>query len=202
MEFGDKIYVIDQRSEFRASISALIHSMGLHPEIFDSATEFRRLRPRTGVVLAHHGSLGNDAPLLSDIMPKGLFYPVILYDDDPDIETLVSSVLDGALGYLRWPITTDSLSEAIKLLRASAVEHIRQQRRRLECREKLELLSKRERAVLGCLMQDCSNKETALRLGISYRTVEIHRASILRKLEAPSIAAAARIAIHGELHEE
>lgn len=56
--------------------------------------------------------------------------------------------------------------------------------------------------MLACLMQNCSNKETGLRLGISFRTVEIHRANILKKLEAPTIAAVTRIAVYAEFEVE
>ncbi|MFC4254875.1 hypothetical protein GRI97_05525 [Altererythrobacter xixiisoli] len=203
MASGAQIHIIDEDFRRRAEIANRAKSQAFHAEIYESCAEFVRYAPKTGVVLAHDDpEVLDGADLVSAIMGDGRHLPVALYSVDPTPDMIVKAMLAGALSYLRWPFTDDAFAKTFARFTTEGVARMKRESRYAEARKLVERLTDRERAVLMEILHSNSNKEAGQKLGISYRTVEIHRANLMRKLNARSTPEAVRIAIYGGLDED
>ena len=125
--------------------------------------------------------------------------PVVFYSMERHIEQVIRAMILGAVDYLEWPIA----SHKINTLEAGVVERAklrsREMKNRFDANQLVSKLSPRERETLTLLTKGSSNKAIAEKLDISPRTVEIHRASAFRKLNAESTADAVRIGVYAGL---
>jgi two-component system response regulator FixJ len=124
-----------------------------------------------------------------------------MYSDAPSPEKIVKAMIDGVLDYLQWPFDPVLLDRAVERLQVEGERRAEQDRRQLQARSLVEELSPREREVLISIVQGRANKETARELGISARTVEIHRGNMMRKLRAKSTSDAVRMALYAGLDQ-
>jgi FixJ family two-component response regulator len=108
----------------------------------------------------------------------------------------------GAWDYLKWPFEAHLLDSSLRTLVAVGDRLIGEHRRRRDAREKVQSLTARETDVLKLLVQGCANKNIAMELEISPRTVEIHRGNMMRKLQAQTTSDAVRIALYAGLDAE
>lgn len=191
------IHVLDRDIRRRASVSRLILGFGQHVELYDGLNELSSRPPSSGILL-----LCDDGPepVLSravEIIASGEGHvPVAVYSSDVRPERIVSAMLSGALDYLSWPFDPQVFKHSIERLgRADEILAVRQ-RNAMTARRVVETLSPREREVLRGLVNGASNKEIAVALAISPRTVEIHRAKMMRKLNASTTADAVRIGLY------
>ncbi len=120
--------------------------------------------------------------------------PCVIVTGHADIHSAVAAMRRGAIDYIAKPVDEDRLFAAL----ATARHRLKQAQRRAATMRRvnaaLNMLSTREREVLEGLTRGWSNKEIARRLSISARTVEIHRANLMDKLDANSLSQALRIA--------
>ena len=105
----------------------------------------------------------------------------------------------GAMDFLGWPCPPSDLTDMVTRLNQVAVRIGPRERNRAKARRLVNLLSRREKDVLNGLVSGASNKEMARQLGISPRTVEIHRAAMMSRLNAQSAADAVRIGLYAGL---
>ena len=124
-----------------------------------------------------------------------------MYSDEPSPEKIVNAMLEGALDYLQFPFEPKLLDTAVARLSSEGERRAEQDRRRAHAKAAVEELSARELEVLASMVQGNSNKEIAQELGISPRTVEIHRGNMMRKLRARSTSDAIRLAVYAGLDE-
>ena len=195
-----QVHVIDPDAARRAEISRRILQSGQHVEIYENPQEYLSWRARSGYVLAFEGR--NFRPLESlkagGELPNSSL-PVAMYSDEPDVERVIEALLSGAVGYLTWPLDTDEFEAALRDV-AQRAEVRRQKTEKIERAQTLvATLSSRETEVLSCLTNGLSNKEIARNLGISPRTVEIHRANMFTKIDASSTADAVRTGVYAGL---
>jgi FixJ family two-component response regulator len=115
---------------------------------------------------------------------------------------VVSAMLSGALDYLEWPFDLSRLDLAFRRMDAEGELLQGRTHRRFAATIKVRKLTRRERDVLIHLARGLANKQIADTLRISYRTVEIHRANLMHKLNAQTAADAARIALYAGLDED
>ncbi len=192
------ISLIDEDFRRRATISHCLSAGQVHVEPLENPAELIRRWPRSGMILAHDD--GDTLPaLLAHVTRSGEWLPVIAYAQAPAPQVVVDAVLDGAIGYLAWPFAQGELDAAI-----AAAEH-RSQRfgkaalRQAVARSRVDRLTRREREVLNGVASGLSNRLIGERLAISPRTVEIHRANMLTKMEVSHTSEAIRIAIEASL---
>ena len=121
--------------------------------------------------------------------------PIIAFAESPSTSNVVEAMLAGAFGYLEWPFNYQQLNVTLKRLSTEDDQRLR----RAHARSQVKTLSHREKEVLSAAIGGMSNKQIGLALGISHRTVEIHRANIKSKLNAETIAEAVGIGIHAGL---
>lgn len=197
------IHVIDPDFRRRASISRELIRLDLHPEIYESVFEFGTQVPKSGMILASDDAARSELPELIEMLDAtGRRLPVAMYSNEPSPEKIVQAMLNGALDYLQWPFQPELLHTAVDRLHAEGKRRAEQDRRRAHSRALVEALSPRELEVLSLVVLGNANKEIAEELGISPRTVEIHRSNMMRKLNARSTSDAVRVALYAGIDEE
>ena len=182
-----KVYLIDSDIGQRARLARIIFSSGYHVEIFSSLDEFLEYSIGEGAVFIndsiHHKGIYGVMDLFSKARVK---IPVVAYRENPSIKHVISALRARVANFLPIEIFEAGLQE---VLEAAVVESNLHQERRSqleEIRERLLGLTRRERQVIDMISDGLSNKEIGRELGISPRTVEIHRMKMLAKMAARS----------------
>jgi FixJ family two-component response regulator len=129
----------------------------------------------------------------------GIWLPIIAFAESPVAAQIARAVLDGAIGYIAWPFDDGELAETIMtaLERSQILGETRV--REAVARNQIEALTRREREVLSGVASGLSNRKIGQKLGISPRTVEIHRSKMLHKMGVHHTSEAIRIAIEASL---
>lgn len=126
-------------------------------------------------------------------------WPWIAYSEGPAVNRIVKAMRAGAAGYLEWPFDLGTLKTELAHLECHAVFRPSGRRVREQARARLAGLTRRELEVLGGVSSGLSGREIGERLGISARTVEIHRSNFKRKLGMRSLSEVLRLAFEAEL---
>lgn len=183
----------------RATFANLCTSIGHHCELYDDLSELTVFPPRHGlIVLQDTPNLGGLSAAIDQLESLGIWLPVIAIGRDPAPSAIVEAIKSGALDYLASPIEEGRLERCISRTAAEAKRISNLRRGRVEAKEQLKKLSSREAEVLELLTEGLSNKLMARELGISPRTVEIHRANMMSKLGASHTAGAVRIRLQAD----
>lgn len=194
------VHIVDQDAGRRAQLASQLYASKIHAEIYESIEEFIDCALTRGVVLIsdepHQADLGSAIEAMQ--MEIG-YLPVALYSPSPNPREIIEAMSWGVLDYLQWPCSTADLICAVRRLVDAGERMGRRERRYAKAQKLIRLLSGREMDVLKCLVSGASNNEIASRLGISPRTVEVHRANMMRRLNARSVADAVRIGLYAGL---
>lgn len=193
------IYVVDDDAAIRRSLSFLLKTSGYAVQLFEGGMPF--LKAAAGldpgcVLLDVRMSDIDGFAAYRELRARGIMLPVVIMTGHGDIDMAVTAMKAGVSDFIEKPFEKAALlacvESARKLSQAQRGACIRAQ----EARARLNALTDRERDVLGGLVEGLPNKTIAHDLGISPRTVEIHRANLMQKLEVKSLAEALRIAFH------
>lgn len=191
------VFIIDDDRGVRNSIRELVLSVGLAAETFDSARAyldaFDAERPGCLVLdvrMAHMSGLALQARL-AELRAR---IPIVFVSGHADVAMAVGAIKRGAVDFVTKPYQEQQLLDAINdaLARDAAQRTPRGDGHRDAMGQHIDALTPREREIMDMALEGLSSKAIALRLGISYRTVELHRSRLLEKLDAASIAALAR----------
>lgn len=192
----ETIHVIDDNITRRASITRTILSIGYHAELYDGLAEFSSRPPVSGIIMAYDRGTGSIVPDVLDTMSRSRRHaPVAVYSCSIKIERIVEVMLAGAIDYLSWPLTSEDLRRSLSNIGRINEVALERRRREASARALVDRLSPREHSVLAALIDGASTKDMAAMFGLSLRTVEVHRASMMKKLGARSAAEAARIGL-------
>lgn len=184
------VYLIDDESDVTRSLSFLLESIHIPSRSFTSAVDFLDTfdygaGPCCIVLDLRMPGIGG-LELMQKLKNLGYDVPVILLSAHGDIPAAVRAMQLGAVDFLQKPFNPqqflDSVNRAIEL----ATEKFAQRTERADNEKRLQKLSPREREVFDLLLQGSASKEIAKTLQISYKTVDVHRASLLRKLDVAS----------------
>lgn len=191
------VFIVDDDDAVRDGLGFLLETAGYRVQSFSSAEGYlQTLDP------AHPGCLLLDlrlpgmqgAQLQAELNHRGAGIPIIFLSAHGDIPTTVRTIQAGALDFLTKPIEGGKLLERV----ARAMEVDKEQRcQEEELRAKQQVfarLSERERDVLALAINGVPNKEIARTLGISHRTVEVHRSRILLKTNTATVLELAALA--------
>lgn len=191
------VYVVDDDAAVCDGITALLESMGMKVKTFNSANDFLQIkRPdMPGCLLLDvrlPGMSGLDFQL--KLTSLGIHIPVVFMTGHADVPMGVRAMKAGAIEFLCKPFRDQDLLDAV----TAAIEHNRAQRKADQSLSKLQssfdLLTPREREVMAHVVSGLMNKQIAAKLGISDITVKVHRASVIRKMGAKSLAELVRMA--------
>jgi FixJ family two-component response regulator len=188
---SETIFLIDDDLSVREGLAGLIESVGLPMQAFASALEFLSVNPTEaeGCLILDIEMPGmNGLDLQRRMNSSGIFLPVIFLTGHGDIPMTVEAMKAGAVHFLTKPVREDALMNAI----SQALESDRRARSgRAEIRklrECFDLLAPRERQVMRLVVSGRLNKQIAHELGVSERTIKLHRSQIMRKMCAESLA--------------
>ena len=185
------IYVVEDDPPVLRSVSMLLRSHGFSVEPCDSAARFlERFDPeRRACLLLDLRMPGmSGVELHQRLVAEGSRLPVIILTGHGDVPAAVRAMKMGAIDFIEKPAKENHLLAAIEEARAVLTNRPRRTVPREVVAERLARLTAREREVLDHLVLGRLNKEIAVALGISQRTVEIHRSRIREKMEARGIS--------------
>lgn len=188
---SETIFLIDDDLSVREGVGELIESVGLPVKTFASALEFLSLDPAQTegcLILDVEMPEMTGLELQRRMNSAGIFLPIIFLTGHGDIPMTVEAMKAGAAHFLTKPVREDALMNAV----GQALENDRRSRSdRAEIqklRERFDLLAPRERQVMRLVVSGWLNKQIAYELGISERTIKLHRSQIMRKMCAESLA--------------
>ncbi len=203
------VYLVDDNNAFRRSTEWLLESYGFKVECFSEGSSFIASYERSSSAPTANGP----ACLLLDVrMPgmsglevqaalheRNLRLPVIFLTAHGDVPLAVEAMRRGAFSFLEKPCSDKELAIVIEHAHARGMNGMAHDRGDAEVRARLESLTARERQVLDLVTEGALNKTIADRLGISIKTVELHRSHLMEKMAAKSLAHLIRLTIqaHG-----
>jgi FixJ family two-component response regulator len=185
------VFVIDDDASMRDAVSRLLNAVGLTVQTFASAREFLagRLPDVPGCAVLDvrlPGLSGLD--LQREMVERGIHIPVIFITGHGDIPMSVQAMKAGAVEFLTKPFRDQDLLDAVR----AGIQLDRQGRKEraelAELRDGLRQLTPREREVMSLVVAGLLNKQIALRLGASEKTIKIHRSHVMQKMRADSLA--------------
>lgn len=198
----NRIHLIDPSVGRRARISRELNTHSLHTEIYEDVQEFLAVDPTDGLVLAVNDPKERQQNLIEIIKTLGFALPIVGYAENPSTLDIVEAILAGARGYLLWPFEDRELAATLTKMAEEGEQRLLRAHILSRARGKVATLSPRERQVLSAIISGLSNKEIGDTLGISPRTVEIHRSKMMLRLRARSSAEAVKIGLYGGLDED
>jgi FixJ family two-component response regulator len=192
------VYVVDDDEAFRDSLRWLLESAGYRVAAFASAERFlEAYRPGTGACLVLDVRMPglSGLELQEELNRRGHTLPTIFVTGHGDVPMAVSAVKHGAFDFIEKPFNDEALLVLIgKAAQASAAAR-RESAQRLDTAARLATLTEREREVMDLVIAGKKNKEIACTLGISIKTVEIHRGRVMEKMGVESVAELVRAAL-------
>lgn len=185
------VFIVDDDEAVRDSLSLLLRSVGLPAEAFGSASEFLdSYEPAAGGVLILDVRLPgmSGLELQEQLVSSGADLPVVFITGHGDVPMAVRAMRRGAVDFLQKPFSDQDLLDRVQ--QALDAQAARRQRtvEQAEIGERISQLTPREHEVMDLVVEGLTNKVIANRLGTSQRTVEVHRASVMRKMKVDSVA--------------
>lgn len=199
-----RVYLVDDEAAVRRSVGFMLKTSGFEVEAFESGEAFLRAAPglAPGCVLLDVRLGGLDGLAVQQALKdRGIMLPVIIITGHGDVSLAVRAMKAGAVDFLEKPFEKAAVIAALDQAEAHNRGRAGISRLAEEARARLNALTPRERDVLGGLVEGQSNKVIAYDLGISPRTVEIHRANLMSKLGVHSLSDALKIAFAARMGE-
>ncbi|MDT9599000.1 response regulator transcription factor [Sphingosinicella sp. GR2756] len=194
---GQRVHLVDDDEGIRRSASFLLRTSGFIVVTYASGVDLlkdpKAIEP--GCILLDVRMPEMDGlEVQQALAEKGVLLPVIIMTGHGDIDLAVRAMKAGAVDFIEKPFDKATLVGALTEGFARLADAGRREANAAEALAKLQPLTARERDVLEGLVRGHPNKTIAYDLGISPRTVEIHRANLMNKLGVPSLSEALRIA--------
>lgn len=194
---GCPVYIIDDESDVRRSLHFLLSTIGLVSWPFASAQDFldnfAALEPAP-ILLDIRMPAVDGLQLMAMLRERGVNWPIIIISAHGDIQVAVKAIKLGAIEFLEKPFEFDALDVCLHAAFMQLDQVNDSFTARNTARAAFALLSPRENEVIKVLMRGIPNKTAAHVLDLSVRTVEMHRANALSKLQVKSIAEVIRLA--------
>ena len=192
------MFVVDDAQDIRETLRDMLQRHGYHAKIFADAAAFLEDHSpkRGGCLIADVRMPGiGGLELIERLGAMQSSLPVIILTGYGDVAMAVKAMKAGAFDFLEKPVQTDELLRCIERALKFADEHHDLSADRNTAASKIESLTARQRQVLDLVLAGTSSKNIAADLQISQRTVDNHRAAIMRKLGAKSLSAMIRTAL-------
>jgi FixJ family two-component response regulator len=199
MAGAGKVFLVDDEPSVRRALTRLLRAAGLEVTSFPSAeallAEVSPAEKGPACVVADLQMPGLTGLGLQDEMARrGLNLPVLVVTGHGDIRSTVRAMKGGAIDFLEKPVSESALLDGVgrALLRHRDLNDTRRQKELLEAR--FERLTPREREVFALVASGLLNKQVGFELGTTEKTIKVHRARVMEKMEATSLADLVRMA--------
>jgi FixJ family two-component response regulator len=191
------VFVVDDDPQVRASIQGLLKSAGLRSECFETAEQFLQRQPPGGpscliVDVSLPGISGLD--FQQQLKKAGLQIPIVFITAHGDIPMTVKAMKSGAVEFLTKPFEDQALLGAVQQALTSDTARRGVEAEEAALRARYEMLTRREREVMGLVVSGLLNKQIASELGTSEISVKVHPAQVMHKMQAGSLAELVRMA--------
>ena len=192
------VYIVDDDQSIRHAMELLMRSVGMEYAIFHSGNEFlaRYSNSFAGCLVLDIRMPGlGGLELQEKLIALGSTLPIIFITGHGDVPMAVEAMQKGAVDFIQKPFRDqellDRIGEAMQTDRARRSER----QEKVDVLERIATLTKREREVLDLVVTGKPNKVIAYELGVSQRTIEIHRSRVMEKMQANSLADLVRMHI-------
>jgi FixJ family two-component response regulator len=185
------VYIVDDEAPVRKSLSALTKSVGYESKTFDSAESFVEAFDtlESGCLLLDVCMPGlSGLELQEKLRKRHIQIPTIIISGHADVPMAVRAMKSGAADFIEKPFRSEELLVRIRQCMAGEFKRRQSARRQREAESRLASLTPREEDVMRGIVEGQRNKQIAADLGLSARTVEAHRASIMEKLKARTVS--------------
>ncbi len=195
------VHIVDDDDAVRDSLALLMNSVGIDARQYPSANAFLEASPpdTTGCVVLDVRMPGlSGLQLFKEMNRRRMSWPVLFITGHGDVPMAVEAMRDGAFDFVQKPFRENELLERVQQAIAQDRADRVQESELASIKDRLTSLTNRERDVLGRIVDGCANKVIAIDLDISQRTVEQHRARVMEKMQARSLAHLIRMVISVE----
>lgn len=192
MSSESTVYIVDDDEAVRDALGFLMKSVGLPHKLYEDGQKFLDVyqsAPSAGcLILDIRMPNMNGLELQERLNTRGMVLPIIFITGHGDVPMAVQAMQLGAFDFLQKPFRDQDLLDRVQM----AIEQDKQcrddQLEKTEIIKRLETLTDREREIFNCVVEGKANKVIAIDLGLSQRTIEIHRSHVMEKLQAGSLA--------------
>jgi FixJ family two-component response regulator len=191
------VYVIDDDLSIRISLGRMLRSEGFHAETFDTADAFLRLKAyrRPACVISDIQMPGTSGLELQDVfLDRGVSIPIVFITGYGKVPMSVDAMKKGAVDFLPKPYSRDVLLQAVNRAIDRDRVAFRSELSVHRIQDQFRSLSDREKEVLEGVVEGLLNKQIAIRLGITEKTIKVHRANVMSKMQAESLPHLVRMA--------
>jgi len=190
------VSIIDDEASVRDAVAMLLETHGLGVAGFDSAAAFLAAPFAPGCIVSDvRMPEMSGLDLLRTLHGAGDPRPIILMTGHGDVELAVQAIKLGAFDFVEKPFSNERLIASVEEALVASESSLRERLELDDLKSRFGSLSDRQRDTMQLLIRGLSNKEIGLQLGISPRTVEIHRTWVMQKMSARSIADLVRMAM-------
>jgi two-component system response regulator FixJ len=192
------VHVVDDEEAVRKSLAFLLTMVGFTVRVHESATSFLASAQTIGkacLVTDLRMPDMSGVELLEKLHETGALIPAVVITGHGDVPMAVAAMKAGAIDFIEKPFEDEVLIEAIKRAASQLEQSARPVEDAAALSSRLDQLSERERQVMSGVVAGLPNKAIAYDLGISPRTVEVHRANIMAKMQARNLPELVRMTI-------
>jgi two-component system response regulator FixJ len=185
------VFIVDDDEAMRDALSQLLETVGLQVETYAGGSIFLSAygKDRPGCLLLDMAMPGmTGLEVQAELKARGLMIPIIFLTGHGDIPLAVRALQAGAVDFLEKPILGDTLLERVQRALKLDEEWGQEQSRIQLLQTRYNSLSPREREIMALMVTGLTSKEIAQQLGISPRTVEVHRTHVGHKMGAANLA--------------
>jgi len=195
------VFIVDDDPAIRRSLHLLIEMLGVAVQTFPSAASFlAAYKPGDSgcLILDLRMPEMTGLDLQQELIRRGCDSPIIVLTGYGDIPSAICALKSGAVDFLEKPVDDDVLLDHVRRALALDAQHRRQRSEHDSVRVRIERLTPRECEVLRLVIDGLASKEIAQRLHVSCKTVEAHRARIMRKMETDGVADLVRVVVSAD----
>ncbi len=199
------VFVVDDDHAVRKSLEMLLKSVGLATETFRSAAEFLEAYDpaRSGCLVLDVRMPGmSGLELQRTLRERRIDIPIIIITGHGDVPVAVRALKEGALEFLEKPFSKQLLLEHVREALKRDVDRRSRTGRHEEAVTKLASLTERERQVMELVVAGRVSKQVAAELGVSKKTVDVHRAHVMQKLHVETLAELVELVVTSRLQSE